>query len=808
MLSPYIVLDLTDERGELGPMLLADMGADVIRVEPPGGSTARQRGPMLDNAHSLQFAAYNRNKRSIVLDPDKAADTQTLADLIQRADFLFTSAPQSPALVYGIDFAEAKAINPHIIYIQISPFGSTGPYADYAANDLVVAAMGGPVALQGMVGRPPVRVSVHQVWRHAGAEAAAGAMVALHRRQHSNAAQFVDVSAQAVMTWTTLNAMSAHAIQGFNFERAGSTVNTARMRAEIQHPTADGYVIALPYSKVICGCLPHMIDAGLAPASYLDVDWEAYDLNAPEPDAKPVNLAQGTELCRSYFAKHSKQELFELGLEKDMTIAPVNTLPELLALDHMQIREYWHTIDLANHQVKAPGLWAKLSSDALSIRQPAPGLNQHEHEVRALTSQPTTPDSPRDSDQLPFAGIKVADFSWVGVGPISAKYLADHGADVIRIESANRPDVLRGNGPFKDNEPGIDRSQFFGDFNTSKSSLALDLKSAEGIELAVKLISTSDVFIESFAPGAIKRMGLTYEKVSALNPGLIMVSTCLMGQTGPAKALAGYGYHAAAIAGFYEITGWPDAEPSGPWVAYTDTIAPRFVSTLLGAALDHRRRTGEGCFIDLAQIEAALHFLSPELMDLQAQGTQYTRMGNRDRYAAPQGCYPCAAPRDGNDATPDHWCAIAIDTDEQWQTLCQTMGLDNLAQDPGLSTNKQRQAAHEEIDQAIAQWTRSRTPRQVMETLQAANVPAGIVQRSSDLLQDPQYAHRDFYRYFEHPEMGRIPYTGHQYTISGYQNGPRGPAPALGQHSFEVLSQIMGLSDEEIANAYASGAVN
>ena len=320
------------------------------------------------------------------------------------------------------------------------------------------------------------------------------------------------------------------------------------------------------------------------------------------------------------------------------------------------------------------------------------------------------------------------------------------------------------------------------------------------IDIAKQIIARADVMIESFAPGAIARMGLDYEAVHRLNPGLIMISTCLMGQTGPAAQLAGYGYHAGAIAGFYEVTGWPDRPPNGPWVAYTDTIAPRFISALLAAALDHRRRTGKGCYIDVAQIETALHFLAPELFDQQINGHGATRIGNRSPYCAPQGCYACSG--------DDQWCAIAVDTDEQWLALCTAMQRADLSQDAKLANNHGRLAAHDHIDEAITAWSRSKTAGEVMAELQQAGVPAAVVQRSSDLLEDPQYQYRSFYRYFEHPVMGHIPYAGHQYRIEGYDNGPRGPAPTLGQHTFEILSEFLGMDDASVAEAYASGAVS
>ena len=271
-----------------------------------------------------------------------------------------------------------------------------------------------------------------------------------------------------------------------------------------------------------------------------------------------------------------------------------------------------------------------------------------------------------------------------------------------------------------------------------------------------------------------------------------------MGQTGPASSLAGYGYHAGAIAGFYEVTGWPDLGPNGPWVAYTDTIAPRFISVLLAAALDHRRRTGEGCHLDVAQLEASLHFLGPELIDLQYSGYQASRMGNRHRFHAPQGCYPCAG--------EDRWCAIAVDTDTQWQALCNLLQREDLVE--LYPDHAARMAAHDELDDLLIAWTSEQDAYAVMRVLQDSGVPAGVVQRSSDLQADPQYAHRGFHAWYEHPEMGKIPYSGHQYRIQGYNNGPRGPSPCLGQHSFEVLSEYLEMADEDIAAAYASGAIN
>lgn len=808
LLKPYTVLDFTDDRGEIGPMLLGDLGADVIRVEPPEGTRSRQQPPFNTDApadlQSLSFQAFNRNKRSITLNPQNPDDCDTLAELIGRADFIFESWPDSSLARYQHNFETIRALNPRVVYTRLSPFGDSGPHAELAGSDLVIAAMGGPVALQGDADRAPLRVSVPQVWRHAGVEAAAGAMAAWHRMMRCGEAQFVDLSAQCVMTWTMLNAMDAHAIQGFDFERAGGQFNAGGVRFPIIHPTEDGHIVAIPRSDVLRQCLPWLIDNELADPGLLDIDWSEFDLNWINPEYEPLNVHQAVDLCRAFFRQHSKQALFEFGLQHQITLAPVNTLTELLGMQHMQTRDYWIPLPLPGAKtVNSPGLWAKSNLAALQLQRQAPALGEHNEAIQSELQVPAEPKAlpaPEGVDTLPFAGITVADFAWVGVGPISAKYLADHGAHVIRIESESRPDVLRANVPFRDNQPGIDRSQFFGDFNTSKHSISLNMKEPQAIEIAKQIISKSDVMIESFAPGAIARMGLDYEAVKQLNPGLIMISTCLMGQTGPAAQMAGYGYHAGAIAGFYEVTGWPDRAPNGPWVAYTDTIAPRFISVLLAAALDHRRRTGEGCYMDVAQIETALHFLGPELLDVQLSGNAATRTGNRCAYLAPQGCYACEG--------EDNWCAIAVETDAQWQALCRVIQRPDLQAQTDYATHAGRLKAHEKLDAAIGEWTANKPAHEVMMALQQAGVAAGVVQRSSDLLRDPQYTYRQFYRHHEHPVMGHTPYAGHQYRISNYANGPLGPAPTLGQHSFEILSEFLGIDDAAIAQAYASGVVS
>ena len=802
MLNAYRVLDLTDVRGQLGGMVLADLGADVIRVEPPGGSDARRVGPFTDDGPevscSLSFAAYNRNKRSIELDFATEGGRATLLDLVRGSDFVLDSGP--PALLdeVGLNHEALREANPQLVQVRVTPYGSDGPHADLPAADLTVAAMSGQMSLQGDSDRPPVRISVPQVWRHAGVEAAIAALIGHARARTTGQGVFVDVSAQSVMTWTMLQAMTAAAIQGFDYERNGSLAQLGHRQVPIVHPAKDGHVAGPVLWRQLGKMVPWMKEEGAIDDAWLAREqWEDYDLRLLRGGEYAIDPDEFSDKVDAFLAGQTKATIFTRGLEVGVTLAPIMSIEELLRFPQLLAREYFQELKLPNGvSCQAPGAFAKCSSTSLGITRSAPSIGEHTAEVLDdLVSQPRQLadfTAPVSSPSLPFEGLRVADFSWVGVGPITGKCLADHGADVVRIESTTRADALRTAGPFKDNIDGLNRSQFFGEFNTSKRSLALDLSHGRAGEVTEKILEWADVVIESFTPGTVNRLGIGYEAAKAANPDIIFVSTCLAGQTGPIASMAGYGFHAAALAGFYGMTGWADGAPCGPWNAYTDTIAPRFLTATLLAAIDHHRRTGEGQYIDLSQMEAALHFLAPEILEVQVTDRRFTRNGNRSRDAAPQGAYACAG--------EDEWIAIAIENDAEWVALRSLLGDPEWARARRFDSVDGRLEAHDLIDEHLANWTQVQAPKDVLAQLVGAGIPAGHVQRSSDLLKDPQYKHRAFHRHLEHSEMGLVPYSGHQYRISGYHHGPQSPAPLIGGDSVEILTESLGFGDEQVAD--------
>ncbi len=401
--------------------------------------------------------------------------------------------------------------------------------------------------------------------------------------------------------------------------------------------------------------------------------------------------------------------------------------------------------------------------------------------------------------ELPLAGLKVADFGTAIVGPYSARMLADFGATVVKVESETHPDVFRSSGPYKDNRPGPNRVCYVGPFNVGKQSLALDLRRPEGRQVARRLAVWADVLIETFTPRVMKGWGLDYEELSKSNPQLIMLSHCLLGQTGPRANYKGFGVLSAALAGMFEVTGWPDGPPLGPYAAYPDWIAPYYtVSSILGA-LEVRRRTGRGQYIDQAQIESALHFMAPAILDWSANRQPRHRSGNRDPHYCPHGVFRCLG--------EDQWCAVAVRSDEEWQALCRLLGREALGTHPDYATLAQRQQREAEIEALVEGWTARYSSHEAMQKLQAAGIPAGYVARSSDLFADPQLAHRGAFVELSNAEVGTHRTHTLPFLLSETPAVPRASFPLVGEHTDVVLSELLGYSAEEIAGLREAGVL-
>lgn len=397
-------------------------------------------------------------------------------------------------------------------------------------------------------------------------------------------------------------------------------------------------------------------------------------------------------------------------------------------------------------------------------------------------------------------GLKVLEFTRVIVGPHAGRMLAEHGAQVIIVETIQHPDSLRVMAPFKDDIPEVNRAAYFAKYAVNKYGITLNLEVPQAVAIFKRLVAWADVVIESQGPTVAARLGVSYNELRQVKPDIIVASTSQMGKSGPWAAFKGFGYQSAAMAGFHHLTGYPDQDPLGPYGAYTDVLAPQFLACAILAALDHRRRTGEGQYIEQSQLEAGVHFLATTVMDYALHGRVAQRQGNRDPYAAPHGCYPCRG--------EDRWCVIAVGSEEEWQSFCQTTGHPEWAQDPRLATLQARKENEDELDRLVAAWTADYTPQEVMERLQRAGVAAGVVATGQDLHEDPQLRHRQHWRVLEHPEMGPTAYGSPPFQLSRTPWEPCRPAPLLGEHNQYVLQEVLGLSDEELVALLEKGALD
>ena len=818
------VLDLATGYCEIAGRLLADMGAEVIKIEPPGGHPSRRHPPFVEGHEgaldgSLHWAAYGIGKRSVVLDLDDEAGRARLRDLARGADVLVESLEPGTLDALGLGYPDLGALNPALIYASISPFGQTGPHAHRPATDLTLQAAGGLVSMQGDSDRPPIPVGFPQAGLHAGAQAAADIVVALNERDHSGRGQHLDTSMQACMVWTLLDATGYPPNEGgdkpgYGDDRANFVVSRA---PGLDLPTmlevADGYTTST------MGVSPQMmttVNAAVAwmlrdgpelPQHLRGIDWEHWHEAWVEPGVAPESAPLVNEALQhvlAFLRSKTKAELHPWSLETKALVAKIATARDLLEDPQLEARGYWQQV--GGHTV--PGPFVRLSRTPIGSIEPAPELG----EGGALLDAPRAPavhgvpSSNGSNGRRPrtFEGLKVADFSWYGVGPLIAKALGDHGATVVHVESERRFDGLRMAPPFKNGERDINKAQFFADYNSSKLGMAIDLAHEAGQEIARDLARWADVVVESFTPGTMERHGLDWAALSTGHPELIMVSTCLRGQTGPERRYTGFGMQGAALAGLHAVTGWPDRPPVGPYGAYTDFINPRFGLLAVASALYERRRSGKGQLIDLSQGEAATHFVAPLVLDYAANGRIATAAGHDSMTDAPNGVYACRG--------VERYIAISCATTAQWHALRETAGLAGLDgldgfDGPEYETYEGRRAGRARIDAALAAWCADQDGHELAARLTDAGVPASAVLRATDLYEDAQLAHRGFFVTLDHPAMGPTPYDGLATQYSATPGELSKAAPMFGEDTHHVLTELLGATPGEIARYAESGAL-
>jgi crotonobetainyl-CoA:carnitine CoA-transferase CaiB-like acyl-CoA transferase len=798
------VLDLADESAVLATRILADLGADVILVEPPGGSRARWLAPFLDNEpgpeRSLVHQYYNANKRSLTLGasgPERAAQ---LHRLVASADVLVETAPPADAHELGLEPAALRAHNPGLIQVSVTPFGRSGEWRERRANDLVANAAGGMLWLSGEPGDPPVHGAANPSFTMASLAAATGVILALAARDRDPAHRgtHLDISLQQATAMAVVQTANPtiFAWRGLVPGRPGLS---AALRCR------DGeWVGFVPRPDRFQGFVEWVREAGVETPLGAD-DWPWARVGAPS-QGNPVARA-----TRELADRLTREEFMERAFALDLLCLPITDFPYMERHEHFATNEQFFELE---HESLGRRLgFVRSPVDALERDIPirrAPLLGEHQAElleapgpvapvaVAVAAGSPTT--SGLDPSPLhALEGVRVVDFCWVLAGPLGTRILANFGAEVIRIESSRRPDSLRqASGP--DGKLDPDLAGLFNDANTGKRSFAVDLGQQRGRELVRELIATADVVSNNFRPGALERLGLGYAELRKLRHDIILLNMPGTHRRGPWSPRSTLGNTVMGASGYNHLIGFPHQRPRGLGVAYPDFTSPYLLATTVLAALRERDRTGRGQELDLSQLSGMISLLGVEWMAYRATGEQPARRGNRDPNWAPHAPYPTRG--------EDEWCAIAIARDEEWATLSELMQRSELAADPRFATHAARKLHEDELDAIVSSFTRRHDRWELAERLQRHGIAAAAVENLRDTFElDPQLRHH--YQLVRQPNAPHvdIPVDGEAIRFAGLEHRLE-RAPVQGEHNEYVVCQILGISPEEYAELVVDGVLS
>jgi crotonobetainyl-CoA:carnitine CoA-transferase CaiB-like acyl-CoA transferase len=778
LLAGVRVIDMADEKGEMCGRFLADLGADVVRVEPSVGARSRHLPPF-DGATSLSFAVRNANKRGITLDLGAPADRERLLSLLESADvWIETTRPGTlAALTLGPD--DALARNPQLVITSITDFGQTGDYRDWEGNDAVHAAMSGILSRSGLAGRDPLPAPRGIAYETTAIQAAWATLVAYWNRLQTGRGDHVDFSILEAATQTMDPAFGTASVS-----RASAFPSTrGRPEAGLYpiFPCADGHVRVV----VLAPRQWRAMRAWLGePAAFQD---ERYDTIPARLEA----AAELHELYAALFAGMTKDAIAAEGQARGVPVAPVLSVTEVLASDHFASRGAFVDAEVA------PGVHGRLPSGFLEVdgsrvgfrhRAPEPGEHDDDlarapgdrRDARARTAIGAVP-------SRPLAGLRVVDFGIIVIGNEIGRLLADQGADVIKIENRAFPDAARVG-------YGGKLSHSFVAGSRNKRSFGVNLRTPEGVALLKRLVAGADVVLENFKPGTLEKLGLGYEALRAVKPDLVMLSTNALGSTGPWSRWLGYGPIVRCVSGIASLWRYPDDELAfgEPTTIYPDHYGARVCATAVLAALIRRRRTAAGARIESAQAEMIVNQLADVFLAASVGA------GHAD-HGAPWGVYPCAG--------DDEWCVITVRDDDQWRALRWALGAPEWAAADAFDSVAERIANRELLDRRLAEWTRTLPPRAVMERLQAAGVPAAMMMRPDDHEHDAHLLSRGVHRELHQPGLGVVRLESGPFRSRSIPPVRVSAAPQHGEHTREICATVLGLSRPEVEALFAGGVL-
>ncbi len=800
-LSGRRVIEIASDRGAYCGKLFADLGADVIKLEPPGGDPARWlppfRGGVADARSGLFFGYTSTGKRSIELDLDSDAGRERLRRLAAGADALIETLEPGELERRGLGWDALHALNPRLVLTSITGFGQTGPHRDYRSSDLIAAATGGAMYVIGDDADPPVRLAGRQAHMLASVCAAASTLIALRHVAGGGEGQHVDISTQE----TTL---AASLICG---------VGKWREDGIIPKRIGTGLVASVPSGAFACkdGKVYLMVNRPAhwkALARWVNEVTGNQEVLDPMFDGPSSARLPYRELLDLFIGEMmsgmSVEQVYREGQRRHIALTPLNRAADIAVDRHLAAREYFVPLPGDPDGLQVPGPPYRLSGTPWRLAGPPPEPGGEDaaaidwRDARVELRAPAPPQPAGD----PLRGLRVVELGAGMAVPWLGRAMAWCGADVIKIESRSYPDVTRLYVPPRSPELGVQPqlSPWFTDWNAGKRFVALDLRRPEAVELAHRLVERSDVVVENYNTGVLDKLGLGYEALRRVNPGLVMLSSSGFGHEGPDAGNVTWGPNIEALTGLARFSGFPGGECTMTHFAYPDPLCALHGLFAVLAALEHRDRGGGGQHVRLAQYETCVSAWGHLLLEYLANGQEPPRLGNRSLHLAPHGAYPCRG--------DDRWCAIACQDDAAWRSLCAVLGLEALRDDPELAGAAGRLARADEIDARISEHTRERDAHELMHALQAAGVAAGAVQTTEDQVErDPHLTARAFFEQIEHLVKGPVTAVGMPFGLTATPGRTRHAGEPIGRDNADVFGGLLGLGAAEIARLEGLGAI-
>jgi crotonobetainyl-CoA:carnitine CoA-transferase CaiB-like acyl-CoA transferase len=780
-LSHIRIVELGDIPASYAARLLADLGADVIKVEPPGGDPNRLLPPFAGNIEdperSLTFINANTNKRSIVLDLQSSPeDRETFSRLLATTHLFVEATPLGDLEAQGFSDERLKKINPTLVTLSLTPFGRTGPYRHYKGSDAIANACGGFLYGQGDDTKGQCTAPSHLAYQVAASVAAMLGLAGIRHARATGVGQRIDVSLQEALTFTNSSSVARYTREN-RLERRPGSKNYGGAGTNI-YRCKDGRYVHFTTN------MPHMwrefAQNWMTDKALAGPEWE----NSRYRDS---HFAEVSKAFANFIGQFTAEEFANEAQRRHLAAAPLNTVGQFVACEQLRSRQWLQEIE---HPIigryTAPGFPMRLSLTPMQIRRPAPLLDQHRNEVLAELEH-CTPHSNAstviaDRARKPtLEGLRLADLTQQYAGPLGTAMLAYYGTEVVKIESA----VV----PSKDRETAA-----HADMNRAKLGCTINLRHPEGKELFKKLVAVSDVVVDNFSSGVLERLGFSFETLQQINPGMVQVVMPGWGLTGPLKSWVAWGWQLLAYTGIMRLWGYPDSPMETRCkIAWPDRVGAVTMALGVLAALEYQQRTGRGQFIEAGMLEAQGSMMGPAILDFTVNGREWDAMGYREVLGepyAPYGCYPCRG--------EDNWIIIACASDEEWQSMVSLIGKSSWAADSKFATKRGRKEHYAELDRNLAQWTRKYTPRQAFRLLQEARVAAGIPSSGEDLYYDIHLRERGHIVETEGQPWGRIMHHGLPGIPSLSAASAARPAPWIGANNDQVFSKILGLSTEKI----------